>query len=290
MYYACMKIMFGNNDRLELLTLLLSCILEVRYEVLEGHIEVIPNTIPNKELGKKKTERDIVVRIKSDENRKIILEVNIKSNSFDALINRNLFYMNQVYITELKENEDYDKITPTFLINFNTFYTDNIHKKIFDTYYLRNEEGYILTERQKILNINIEKCYQLWYDKVEMEFKSPYERDLFYLCSAMVTKEIDEFTECINMIDTTHSIKEIMEEVSSDMNSKDELRFSFKDFMEEERRINDSIISEVRNSGIKEAKTEMILNMYHDNIELDTIARYVNLETCEVQKIIDSNK
>ena len=268
------------------------------YDLEEGHIEVIPNTIPNKELGKKKTERDIVVRIKSDENRKIILEVNIKPNSFDTIINRNLFYMNQVYTTELKEKENYDKITSTFLINFNTFYTDNIHKKLFDTYYFRNEEGYILTEKQKILNINIDKCYQLWYDKVEMEFKSPYERDLFYLCSAMVTKEINEFTQCIEMIDTTHSIKEIMEEVSSDMNSKDELRFSFKDFMEEERRINDSIISVVRNSGIKQgietgslqAKTEMILNMNNKNIPLDTIVECSNLSAYEVQQIIDSGK
>ena len=85
------------------------------------------------------------------------------------------------------------------------------------------------------------------------------------------------------------------------MNSKDELRFSFKDFMEEERRINDSIISEVRNSGIKEgirqgietgslqAKTEMILNMNNKNIPLDTIVECSNLTSYEVQKIIDSN-
>ena len=38
MFDECMKIMFANPDRLEPLTLLLSRILEIKYEDLVGHI------------------------------------------------------------------------------------------------------------------------------------------------------------------------------------------------------------------------------------------------------------
>ena len=296
MYDECMKIMFGNNDRLEPLTLLLSCVLEVRYENLVGHIEVVPNTLPNKELGKKKTERDIVVRLESVEKQKIMIEVNLSKKWYETILNRNIFYMNEVFTSGLEESETYDKIWTTFLINLNTFYTDKEHKKIFDTYYFRNEEGYILTKKQKILNINIEKCYQLWYSKNEIELKSPYEKDLFYLCAAMVTKSVDEFEECINMVDTKHSIKEIIEEVSKAMNEKDDIKLRYYDFLDEQRRINDSIISEVKNDGIKEGikegilknKREMILNMYDEKININTIAKCANLSLEEVLDIINN--
>ena len=177
----CFKIMFANPNRLEPLTLLLYKILNVEYDELEGKIELYPLSIPNETIGKKKMERDVVVKIKENMEGKIILEVNFRDSFYETIVNRNLNYLSEVASKGLKEGDDYDKIIPTLLVNFNTFYVDNIHKKMFDYYYWKNDEGYILTEKQKILNINIAECYNNCYNKT---YKTPIddnERDLYYL-------------------------------------------------------------------------------------------------------------
>ena len=50
-YDECFKIMFANPNRMEPLTLLLSKILKVEYEELEGKIELYPLILPNETIG-----------------------------------------------------------------------------------------------------------------------------------------------------------------------------------------------------------------------------------------------
>ena len=150
----CVKLMFCNPDRLEPITLLLSNVLQVKYEDLEGRIELAPTKVPTGTIGRKKTERDIVVYIKNEPRDKVIIEVNIRDSYYDTIINRNIHYLNEVASHGLLEGESYDNIEPTFLINFNNFYVDGFHKKVFDYYYWMNEEGYILTTKERILNVN----------------------------------------------------------------------------------------------------------------------------------------
>lgn len=306
MFDGCMKIMFGNNERLEPLTLLLSRILEIPYENLEGRIEVVSSKISNKYLEEKKTERDIVVRLSSFKNQKIVIEVNVRNSNFDTVINRNLFYFNEVFTSGLKESDSYNNIDSTFLINLNTFYTDNIHKKIFDYYYIMNDEGYILTEKQKILNINIARCYHEWYTKSEEKFKNAYEKDLFYLCAAMVTDKEEEFRECLSKINTSLNIKEMIERVMSDMEEKDELKLDYYNFLEETKRINDGILEEIKEKTIKEGKEkgikegmekgiedtrkEIVTNMCRNGLTIEQIMKYCNLDKNEVDKIIPNLK
>ena len=299
MFDGCMKIMFGNNDRLEPLTLLLSRILEVPYEDLDGRIEVISSKVSHKHLVEKKTDRDIVVKLISDKNQRIVIEVNVKPRKYNTVINRNLYYLNEVFTSGLEEGESYNNIENTFLINFNTFYTDNIHKKIFDYYYLMNEEGNILTEKQKILNINIARCYQEWYTKTEREFKNSYEKDLYYLCAAMVTEKEEEFRECLSKVNTSLSLKELIEKVMIDMEDKDDLKLDYYNFLEDTKRINDGIIEEEkemareiglregREEGRAENRKEMIINFNNNNVPIDVIAKSANLTIDEVKKIIN---
>ena len=68
----------------------------------------------------------------------------------------------------------------------------------------------------------------------------------------MVTK----FDECINKLDARNNIKDIIKEVSDRMNENEELRYSFEDFMEEERRINDSIINDEKRKSKEEGHQE----------------------------------
>jgi len=59
---------------------------------------------------------------------------------------------------------DYDAIPYTILINFNNFFINQKRKKVFEEFYYRDDCGNKLTEKDRILNINIEECYRLWYN------------------------------------------------------------------------------------------------------------------------------
>ena len=127
MYDECIKIMFANPNHLEPLILLLSKVLRVDYEELVDKVELAPTTLPNNIIGAKKTDRDIVVYINKYVRDKIIIEVNMRKEYFETITNKSLYYMFETSGTGLNENDTYDKVEPTFLICFNTFFVDNIH-------------------------------------------------------------------------------------------------------------------------------------------------------------------
>ncbi len=305
-YDECVKIMFGNPKHLKPLTLLLSKTLGVDYEDLEGRISLVPTGSPNDVLGYKKTDRDIVVYIKNEVRDKIIIEVNMSDEYYDAIMNKSLYYLAEVFGTGLEESKKYDNVEPTFLICFNTFYVDNIHKKMFDEYYFRNEEGYILTEKERILNINIVDCYQTWYNGTYKSLTNSYQRDLLLLCAAMYTKKKDEFEKCLSEMSTEIDIKKEMKEVCIRMNEDEELKVRYYDFLEETKALNAAIIRDEkrkariagleegrqrgRQEGKLESQKEIIQNMYHNNMDINLIKEITKLPIEDIKKIIEDIK
>ena len=147
------KIMFS---KIEVLTMLLGKILEVDYDKLEGKVELAPSRIPNRTVGEAKMERDLVVRIKDNPERRLIMEVNIKKKFYQSVIDRNLHYLNQVSTNGMEEGKSYSDMPMSLLINFNDFFVDEEHKKVFDSYLYRNKEGHVLSHMQEIINSKIE--------------------------------------------------------------------------------------------------------------------------------------
>lgn len=310
MYDECMKIMFLNPEHLEPITLLLSKILEVKYEDIEGKVQIKDSRVPNKTLGDKKTDRDIVVYINTKPINKIVIEINLRNKLYQSLIDRNIYYMEGLFGRGLKEIDDYSNISPTFLINLNNFYVDMYHEDILDYYYFRNKHGYILTEKQKILNINIAACKEIWYNKTYKEIKNDREKDLILLCAALTLDDIDDFNKCIDEIKIKSKIKNLMKEVSEVMNDNDDLYERYYDFMEENKRINASIISEekanARKEGLEEGHQEghqegllegkklgylenqknIVLNMYKNKFSLEQIKLATDLSVDEIKRLL----
>ena len=305
-YDECAKIMFADPEHLEPLILLLSNILQVKYEEIEDKVELIPLNTPNEALGYKKTERDIVVYINNEIRDKLIIEVNISKDYYEAIMNKSIYYMNEVSGKGLKQGDNYDKVEPTFLICFNTFYVDKIHNKMFDYYYWMNDEGNILTDKQKILNINIEDCYTSWYNDTYKALTNIYEKDLLLLSASMYTGKEEEFNRCISEISTSKDIKKVIEEVSKRMNEDEELKGRYYNFLEDSKRLDNSIINDEKRKskqegiieglmegesiGIAKTKHDLVLNMYNKDLPLELIKEISNLNIEEVQKIINSSK
>ncbi len=98
------KIMFNQKEPL---TVLVSRVLRVPYEEIEGKVEPAPLTEPKKEKGKKKEERDLVASVSIESPTKVIIEVtydarciNMKGDyfldnreSWISKVKRNLHYL-----------------------------------------------------------------------------------------------------------------------------------------------------------------------------------------------------
>ena len=299
-YDEAFKIMFANPKRLEPLALLLSRVLNEKYEDLKNRIQIVDPYVPNNHLGEKMTERDVVVKLlSSKENyRKIVIEINVLKKKSNAILDRNMHYLGEIFSSGLMQDEKYSNIKSSFLINLNTFFVDNKNKDIFDLYYFRNEHGNIYSKKQKIMNINIAECYRKWYNNDVPKFRNEDEHDLFYLGAAMVTEDVKEFQKCVETINTEIEIQDIMEEVSMTMNKDEEMKIRYYDLQKERKRIYDSIIDEEKEesriegyqAGVLHKEKEMIINFYRNEVPIDIIAKSSNLTIDEVNKIIESSK
>ena len=169
---------------------------------------------------------------------------------------------------------------------------------IFDEYYFRNDEGFILTTKEKILEINIAECYRSWYNSTYKSLTDINQKDLLLLGAAMYTSNTKEFNACIEEIKVDKNIKNIMEEVSDYMNNNNELKVRYYDFLEETKRLNDSIINDEKRKskdegialGIEQKQNEMVLNMFNKGWNIDLISEGTNLSINEVNNIIKNSK
>ena len=295
------KIMFGNSEHIEILTMLLSKIFKVDYELLEGKVELMPLKAPNKKIGEKKCERDVVVSIKHDETYNIVLEVNVRKRFYKTIIDRNLYYTFQTAGHALIERETYDKIPYTFLINFNTFFVNQAKRNVFEEFLIQDKYGMVLSDKYKIFNINIEECYNLWYHNNYQGMFESYEEDLMLLCASLMVKEEEDFKKILKMIQMKPEIKELMEGVTRQMNHDEELVTEYKTWKNENERINASIINEERKEAHEEgyeeglekgsisAKKQIVLEMCDDKVPLELICKYTNLSKEEIDEIIKNS-
>ena len=282
-------IMYANEKHLETLTVLLSRVLKIEYQKLEGNVTLRPRKTPGEMVDEKECEKDVVVSVKSDKDYRIVLEVNIKSGLYDSVIDRNMYYMYQEGGHTLKQGMEYNKMPYTVLINFNTFFVNNEYKEVFEEFIYRDKHGLELTEKNKILNINIEECYRLWYNNDYQGKFGLYEEDLILLCAAMMVDNQDDFHNIVSEVRMKPEIKELMERVVRDMNDDESLVTEYRSWKEEERLINEAIINEVREKSYNEAKKEMVLNLNSKNLPISLISEYTLLTEDEVRKIIDNN-
>lgn len=299
------KIMFS---KIEVLTMLLGKILEVDYEKLEGRVELAPSRIPNRTVGEAKMERDLVVRIKDNPERRLVMEVNIKKKFYQSVIDRNLHYLNQVSTNGMEEGKSYSDMPMSLLINFNDFFADEEHKKVFDSYLYRNKEGHVLSHMQEIININIAECYRLWYNKEYQGKFGEFQEDLLLIAASMMIEKHNEFTECIGEVRTKLTIKDLMERTVDEMKDDEMLWGRLYIREEEDARIREGIIAEERanarkeafkegfddgfndgfNDGSSKTRKEIIKKMIEKDMPLEIISEISGVSLEEVENIINN--
>ncbi len=224
------------------------------------------------------------------------MEVNVRNGFYQSVIDRNLYYTFQSASHVLKEKETYDNIPYTFLINFNTFFVNRNERNIFEEFTLQDKYGMILSEKYKVLNINIAECYNLWYDNKYQGMFEPLVEDLVLLCASMMVSREEDFKKIIEMVQIKPEIKLLMEGMIREMSHDEKLVTEYTYWKDENERINASIISEVKTNalkegfeqGIKEGISNTVINMHQDNLSLELISKYTNLSLEEIKDIINN--
>ena len=113
----------------------------------------------------------------------------------------------------------------------------NEKKDIIEEFYYRDKYGYILTEKELNYNINIEECYNLWYnDDYKGKFEL-YEEDLILLGAAMMVEKEEDFSNIIRMVRMKPEIIELMEGLVKEMNHDEKLVNEYKIWKNEDERI-----------------------------------------------------
>ena len=152
---ALFKKIFANPDDLEPLKYLIEKILKIETK----EIEIISPEIVGDNYQEKRSYLDLLVRL--SDNKKISIEVNTNPKSY--VIDRNLFFLFRVMGSDIKRGTNYTELNKHYQINLNT----NIkQKKLIMHYYLADiDPKDILTDKLEIINIDIEKYANTWYNE-----------------------------------------------------------------------------------------------------------------------------
>lgn len=140
--------LFGTDKNIKVTTYLISAILNIPYKELIGHVRIKNPKMNNFKVKEKHAEKDIVVSVDIDNPLRINLEMN-KYNIANATIDRNIFYLSDLFIAGLKKKDIYEELVTTIQINFNPRFIDKENEPLVDIYSYRNEYGNILTKKYK---------------------------------------------------------------------------------------------------------------------------------------------
>ena len=290
---------------------LISVLTGIPYTLLNGKI-AFKNT--NQKLSRvtdKKSDKDVIFIVDLEEPLKINLEMNNRKTFKQEIIERNLYFASNFFGMGLEESEDYTNIKTTIQYNFNLKYVDKINKEKVDEYVLRNKYGHILTEKLKIIHINIEELSKLWYSEARFNYPENYQI-LCGISALMMCTDKNKFESDIKDVPLDEKIRMDIERIVEEMNYDDQLPERYYDRDEEWDRIKRTCIkSEIKEGiekgiqrrmkkefresiekGKKEEKIEIARNLIKLNtISVEDISKTTGLSIEEIEKLknIDSN-
>ena len=223
--------------------------------------------------------------------------MNVREKAYRNILDRNLYYLSEVFSKGLKQKSNYEELVSTYLINLNTFVVSK-EKKVIDEYLLRNEEGEVYSDKIKILCINLEECLKLWYNKKYEEERYKEYRDIILLCASMRVNNMNEYEKIINEIEVNNKVKGIMKGVTYKMNNDDELWTRYISKEEDEKMILNGIIEEERETshakgkeeGVLQTKKDMVISFYKNGASLELIEKSTGISKEEIEEIIKENE
>ena len=203
------KKMFGDMNYTNKAAAVIGIFLNIPYDEVKDRVEILNNQKIKKNKNEKYQEQDVLVHVKLiSGNQYVNLEANIHGYT-QLLIDRNTGYVANILSRQLDKGQGYDQLEPVLQINFNEpsaeIKNQNILKPI-DEYMLRNEQGRVLTDMLKIINIDVDKCYNIWYNNDMKKFTS-CEQNIIKIGALHKIQDKEEFRKCLGEIEMDEEVK-----------------------------------------------------------------------------------
>ena len=202
------KKMFGDTNYTNKAAAIIGLFLNIPYNEVKDRVEILNNQKIKKNKNEKYHEQDVLVHVKLvSGNQYVNLEANIHGYT-QLLIDRNTGYIASTFSRQLDKGQGYEYLEPVLQINFNEPSNKLKEKNIkpIDEYMLRNEKGRVLTNMLKIININIDKCYNIWYNGSIKKFTS-CEQNMIKIGALHKIENEDEFRKCLGEIEMDEEVK-----------------------------------------------------------------------------------
>ena len=126
------------------------------------------------------------------------------------LIDRNASYISDIYSSQLDESDGYSLLNPVIQINFNKPINKIKTGNPYDIYSLKNDDDYVLTDMIKIINVDIVKCFDLWYNGGIEKFTSS-EQNIIRVGALHYISNDNDFRKCLGEINMDKDVKDKIE-------------------------------------------------------------------------------
>ena len=303
-YDLLFRELFGKNP--DVTAFLISALLNIPYEEVKGKIEFKNTTVNKNTLKSKHGEKDVLFTVDIPEPLCINLEMNYKDLD-DVKIERNVYFHSDTFSTTLEESDSYEDVPITIQFNFNDKFVNTKEKPLINTFLYRDEYGFTLTEKSRIVHINVAKMSKVWYSGKYKE-RTDISPIIFLLAAIMVEHDKKKFDELLEeLVDS--EISERIGDVVYSMNEERDFQQKYDDFMAEQRELAESrirraekkmaekvtkkvtkqVTQQVTQQVTEQNLIDTIIKMYQKDWDSKTISYTLDLDIQYVENIINEH-
>lgn len=251
---------------LKLLERLLEEILEMKVEV----IQILPTELNVRSATERVKRLDLLVKAKDK-----YLNIEINTSYTLATKVRNLNYFTDFYSSRTKSGNEYDLTTEYIHISLNYGMSKKLPEKYeYKLTDLKHQVTFI--ENFKIIEVNVDKYKDIWYDKDEIRLK---EKPMLVLIG-LDELEMNEY----NKYTKDKQIKEVVDKVK-DLN-EDEVFIAKISAEEDAIMLHNTEMKLARDEGKEEGKIETAKALLMEKVPIDIITKSTGLTINQVKSLI----
>ena len=274
------KLMLYNENHKEYISLLLSLILNLKYQNIYDNIIFVKPNIDNSNYYEALRTVDILVNIKNK-----IYNIEINNIYSKAMLERNIDYINKIYGSKRKKGESY-AFDVSIQININNFNFKE-DDKVIRTFYLKDEE-YILTDKIKIIYISLSKIREKYYNKEKL---SKLE-EILLIYNGEEGKDLEEEIKKEKILEdyrrhamNASEIEELCEYMSYNKKEEDEWLKKVDLHYAEERGFELGV-----KRGTRKQLEESVINFHENGASDELICKSLHITLKRLNRILNKNK
>ena len=283
---------FNNPENIEIVEGFISSYFDMPLEKVHNKIEIKSRKLDIE--NKKEANNEVDLLLELDNKKKINIE--ISTDVTQGIIDRNVVFLSKVHSKNIEYGmKNYEEIYPSIQINL---VSHKINKKeIIERYYIRNEEGEILTENFRIDYIDMAKAIDVCYNEVNKKEK------IIKWCQLIMSNKKDEFEKTLK--ESNIMSEKAKKKLSTDVEkiSEDEDTVIIYTKLSKWEMEHNTIIKEAQmakenaekalkegmqkgiEQGINKRNIEIAKNLLLKNIDVEIISETTGLTKEEVEKL-----